>query len=329
MDVGIVGYGASGRAIHTPLIKESGNRVTDVVTSHDSRRAAALADWPAARVHADLAGLLESARPDVLVIASPSARHAENAMAAITAGVPAVIDKPIALDRETAEQVVRHAEAMRTPLTVFQNRRWDSEQLTLRRLLDQQVLGAVHRFERRWERWRPVPKAGWRVSGEPGGGLLLDLGVHLVDSAIDLFGPATSVYAELREITTPTEDDVFLALHHRSGTISHLSAGTLVGAPGPRTRVLGSAAAYLVTVYPEDDQLTPFDTIDPGPGMEGILVRGGTSEPVPRAPGSGAGRAQHVLGTLLVLLGLELRAADLVRERAAGRVLFATDDVRA
>jgi predicted dehydrogenase len=142
----------------------------------------------------------------------------------------------------------------------------------------------VHRFERRWERWRPVPKDRWKENavGE-GGGLLLDLGAHLVDSAVQLFGPVASVYAELRSITTPTEDDVFLALRHRGGTTSHLWAGGLVGAPGPRTRVLGDRAAYLVTQF--EGEATPFAAMDPGPGSEGWLVRGDEVQPVTRAPG--------------------------------------------
>ncbi len=297
LTVGVVGYGMAGRAIHARLLREAGCLVTDVVTSNPARIADAKADWPDAHVHPDLTSLLSTARPSVVIIASPTGLHVDNAMAALDAGIPTVVDKPLALDQQEAAGVVKHAEATGTPLTVFHNRRWDSEQLTLRRLLAAGELGNVHRFERRWERWRPVSKNRWRENavGE-GGGLLLDLGPHLVDSAIQLFGPVATVRAELRNLTTRTEDDVFLALDHRSGTISHLWAGSVVAAPGPRTRVLGSAGSYLVTRY--SPLPSPFDVLDPGDGMEGWLVRGDEIAPVPRAPGEHADFYRAVAGWL-------------------------------
>lgn len=287
MRVGIVGYGDAGRGIHARLLREAGHAVTDVVTRDPARRAAAAQDWPGVRVHDDVDGLLAAPGLDAVVVASPTGRHAEHALACLEAGVATVVDKPLALDRAGAQGLVDAADARGGRLTVFHNRRWDDEQRTLRRLLSEDALGRVHRFERRWERWRPVPKDRWKENAVgQGGGLLLDLGAHLVDSATQLFGPVEAVRAELRALTTPTEDDVFLALTHVSGTTSHLWAGGLVGAPGPRTRVLGSAGAYLVTSF--EGEPTPFAPLDPGEGMEGWLVRGAEAIPVPREPGGHA-----------------------------------------
>ena len=285
---GLIGYGDAGRGIHARLLREAGHRVTDVVTRDPARSRAATGDWPGVVVHDDVPSLLTRAADlDVVVIASPTGRHVEHGLAAVAAGVPVVLDKPIALDASGARELVEAAAAAAVALTVFQNRRWDGEQLTLAALLQEGGLGRVHRFERRWERWRPVPKQRWRENAVgDGGGLLLDLGSHLVDSAVQLFGPVNTVYAELRALTTPTEDDVFLALSHLSGTTSHLWAGGLVGAPGPRTRVLGSSGAYLVTSF--ESEPTPFESLDPGQGHEGWLVRGDRAEPVRRAPGSHA-----------------------------------------
>ena len=285
---GLIGYGDAGRGIHARLLREAGHRVTDVVTRDPDRSRAAAEDWPGAVIHADVPSLLtRSGELDVVVVASPTGRHVEHGLEIVAARVPVVLDKPIALDAAGARELVDAAHAAGVPLTVFQNRRWDSEQLTLSALLDQGVLGRVHRFERRWERWRPVPKQRWRENAVgDGGGLLLDLGSHLVDSAVQLFGPVESVYAELRALTTPTEDDVFLALSHSSGTVSHLWAGGLVGAPGPRTRVLGSSGAYLVTSF--ESEVTPFDVLDPGEGNEGWLVHGDRTQPVRRVEGGHA-----------------------------------------
>lgn len=284
--VGVVGYGDAGRGIHGRLLREAGDVVVGVVTRDAARTAAARADWPGVTVHADVEALLAAGGLDLVVVASPTGRHVEHALQVADAGVPLVVDKPLGTDAPSAAGVVRAARAAGVPLTVFQNRRWDDEQRTLEGLLADGVLGRVHRFERRWERWRPVPKDRWKENAVgDGGGLLLDLGAHLVDSALRLFGPVAAVRAELRSITTPAEDDVFLALDHVSGTTSHLWGGGLVGAPGPRTRVLGDRAAYLVTSF--EGEPTPFAALDPGPGHEGFLAHGADVEPVPRAPGAG------------------------------------------
>lgn len=285
---GVLGYGDAGRGIHARLLRAAGHRVTDVLTRDPGRARSAVEDWAGVRVHAGTTALLERADElDLLVIASPTGRHVEHALAAVAAGVPTVVDKPLGLDAATSAEVVAAAERAGVPLTVFQNRRWDAEQLTLRALLAEGTLGTVHRFERRWERWRPQPKDRWKENAVgDGGGLLLDLGSHLVDSAIQLFGPVSTVGAELRALSTPTEDDVFLALEHATGTVSHLWAGGLTGAPGPRTRVLGDRGAYLVTSF--EGEPTPFAALDPGPGNEGFLVHGNCLTPVPRAGGEHA-----------------------------------------
>lgn len=276
--VALVGYGDAGRGIHAPLLRAAGHRVVAVVTR--ARADAVREDWPDAVVHASIEDLVAGPPVDLAVVASPTGAHEANVHALLGAGLPVVVDKPIALDAGGARRILEAGGR----LTVFQNRRWDAEQLTLRALLAAGELGRVHRFERRWERWRPVPKSRWRENavGE-GGGLLLDLGSHLVDSAVQLFGPVAAVAAELRSLTTPTEDDVFLALTHASGTVSHLAAGSLVGAPGPRTRVLGDRAAYLVTEFEADP--SPFAPLSPPAGHVGLLVRGAETTPVPRAPG--------------------------------------------
>ncbi|VTR78021.1 Gfo/Idh/MocA family protein [Cellulomonas hominis] len=289
--VGLVGYGSAGRGIHARLLREVGAQVVRVVTRSPERAAVAEEDWPDVAVDGEVAGMLAHAGDlDVVVIASPTGRHAEHVRLALAAGVAVVVDKPLATTADEAAELARAGAEAGGRLTVFQNRRWDPEQLTLRALLDAGELGRVHRFERRWERFRPVPQNRWKENDTRAGGLLLDLGAHLVDSAVQLFGPVASVHAELRNITTPAVDDVFLALTHAArpdGTavISHLQAGGLVGAPGPRTRVLGERGAYLVTSF--EGEATPFAVLDEAAGEdhEGWLVRGAEKQPVRRAPG--------------------------------------------
>ncbi|MFD6178765.1 MULTISPECIES: Gfo/Idh/MocA family protein [unclassified Isoptericola] len=294
----IVGYGGSGREIHARLAAEAGLQVTAVVARDPGRRNQAAGDWPGARLVSDLDALIAARRSyDLVVVASPTPLHAEHAAALARAQIPFVLDKPIGLDAHQARAVVEEAATTGTPFTVFQNRRWDPEQLTLAALIGAGELGDVHTFERRWERWRPVPRQRWKENDPVGGGLLLDLGPHLVDSATQLFGRVESVWAQTRRLTTPTEDDVFLVLQHEPGggsaasphgVVSRLWAGSVVGAPGPRTRVLGSAGAFVVTTYEQD--ASPFEVLDEGApeGTVGWVTRGREKRPVPAAPGGHA-----------------------------------------
>lgn len=296
--IAIVGYGGSGRGIHARLAREAGLPVTAVVTRDPGRRQQAASDWPGARLHDDLDALVAARSAyDVVVVTSPTGLHADHAAHLARAGIPFVLDKPIGVDAHEARAVVAEAAATSTPFTVFQNRRWDPEQLTLAALVERGELGDVHTFERHWERWRPQPQQRWKENDVVAGGLLLDLGPHLVDSATQLFGRVTSVWAQTRKLTTPTEDDVFLVLQHEPGgglarsphaVTSRLWAGSLVGAPGPRTRVLGSGGAYVVTTFEQD--ASPFEVFDADApeGTEGWLTRGRERTPVPQAPGGHA-----------------------------------------
>lgn len=282
--VALVGYGSAGRGIHLPLLRAAGGAPVVVVTANPQRVAQARADLPSASVVPDLAAALATG-PDLVVLASPTGVHAEQAHACIAAGVPVLVDKPLTTQARTAQAVTEAALVAGVPLTVFQNRRWDAENLTLRRLLTAGVLGEVYRFERRWERWRPVPQQRWRENApaDEGGGLLLDLHSHLVDSACQLFGPVDAVYAELAARSTPAEDEAFLALRHRSGVRSHLCAGSLTGAPGPRTRVLAAHGSYVVTSF--EAEPAAFGGFADAAGNCGWLVAGQTRTPVPAAPG--------------------------------------------
>ncbi|MDE3132523.1 MAG: Gfo/Idh/MocA family oxidoreductase [Acidobacteriota bacterium] len=270
--VAIIGYGLAGRVFHAPLISATdGLRVAAIVTSDPARRQQAQSDHPDAAILATADELW--ARADeftAVVVATPNASHAPLATQAIDHGLAVVVDKPLALSAAEATQLIDHAEQKRTPLTVFQNRRWDSDQLTLAKLLQQGALGTVQRYESRFERWRPQPRAdAWRerIAPAQGGGLLLDLGSHLVDQALHRFGPVRSVYAEIANRRgTAADDDVFLALTHGAGVISHLHASALTAAPGPRLRVLGSEAALLVReLDTQEDRLRAGQRPDTAP----------------------------------------------------------------
>lgn len=293
--VGVVGYGLGGREFHVPVAQAAGLEVSHVVTANAERQAQARAAAPRAQILSSLAALLaHTDPPDVVVLTTPSSLHSAQAREVIDAGLPVVVDKPLATNARAAREVVEQADRRGVPLTVYQNRRWDDEQRTLREVLASGELGRVHRFERRWERWRPEPLDRWKENDTEGGGLLLDLGAHLVDAAIQMFGPVARVYAEVQGLTTPASDDVFLALTHENGVHSHLAAGGVVAAPGPRTRVLGDRGAFLVTSFEGEE--SPFASLGDAPG--GWIVRGADRAPVPVAPGDHADFYRAVPGWL-------------------------------
>ncbi|MBA8825754.1 putative dehydrogenase [Saccharopolyspora lacisalsi] len=248
--VGLIGYGPAGAVFHAPLIAAArGLRLNTIVTANPQRRQQALEDHPGVLVETDSAKLFERAGElDLVVVATPNSTHDALASAALEAGLPVVVDKPLTPTAERGRALIEQARRRGLLLSVFQNRRWDNDVLTVSRLLDEGRLGDVHRFESRFQRWVPTPKDTWRDRGAPGegGGVLYDLGSHLVDQALRLFGPVRSVYAELDERRPGVEvdDDSFLALTHLNGVRSHLWMSKLAAQSGPRFRVLGNRAAY-------------------------------------------------------------------------------------
>lgn len=280
--VGLIGYGNAGSTFHAPLISTTPDlELAAIVTSDPERQARARADHPTAVVVNKPRQLwTEADGLDLIVIATPNRTHAPLARAALTAGLATVIDKPIAVTADEAAELIALAEAHDVLLSVFQNRRWDSNFLTARHLVESGRLGTVWRYEARFERWRPALKGGWRELGDPGeaGGLLYDLGSHLVDQALQLFGPADRVYAELdvRRPGAQADDDAFVTLHHASGVRSQLSMTVLTAGPDPVIRVLGDQGSYAKHGLDgqEDALKAGLTPLSPDWGVEDATLRG-------------------------------------------------------
>ncbi|ROU00483.1 oxidoreductase [Marinobacter sp. R17] len=296
--VGLIGYGLAGSVFHAPLIDAAeGMQLAAIVTSNPERAAEAQTTYPEATLYATPAQLWQAADTlDLVVVASPNRTHKPLAMAALHAGLGVVVDKPLAASAEEARELIEEAERLGLFLTVFQNRRWDGDFLTLQRLRDEGELGEIRRFESRFERWRPEPKGGWRQSGAPGeaGGVLYDLGAHLIDQALMLFGPVRSVYAELehRYPDAEVDDDTFVALTHENGMRSHLWMSSVAPECAVRFRVLGSRAAYCsvgldgqenaLKAGARPDQSNWRDVVEDG---EARLVAGSEEKPLDNDPG--------------------------------------------
>lgn len=252
---GLVGYGSGGRIFHAPLIASAANvDFLGVVTTSEERRKQLAEQRPGVAPFDSIAAIAE-AGAEAVAISTPVATHAELALEAISHGLHVVVDKPFTLNADKAREVVAAAKAKGVLLSVYQNRRYDSDFRTLRRLIDDGQFGTVRRFESRFERWSPD-----RKPGAAGGGTLLDFGSHLVDQALLLNGPAVRAYAEVRG-SGELDDDFFLALHHVNGVESHLWGSWRQGAPGPRYRVTGTTGTFVI------------EGID---GQEDVLKAGGS-----------------------------------------------------
>jgi predicted dehydrogenase len=276
----------------------SGLSLASVVTSNPERAEQARAAHPSVEVLPDADALFAAADShDLVVIAAPNRQHVPLGLAAVDAGLHVVVDKPLAASVADAQRLADAVEARGLVASVFHNRRWDGDFLTLQRLVSDGSLGELVRLESRFERWRPeVDQGKWREAGNPedAGGVLFDLGPHLIDQALELLGPARSVYAELRRLRPGAEvdDEFFLAIEHSSGVLSHLTATMLAAQPGPRLRALGSRAAYVKwgLDVQEDGLRAGAQPGDPGFGEEppeawGLLGSEEDSAPLETLPG--------------------------------------------
>jgi predicted dehydrogenase len=237
---GLVGYGFGARYFHAPMLGAAPEcELLGVVTSSPERQALVERDHPGRATFASLEDLV-AAGAEAVAISTPATTHSELTDRALELGLAVVCDKPFALDAAAARTSVDLADRLGLVLAPYQNRRWDSDFLTVRRLAADGTLGDLVRLESRFERLEPDP-------GPPaaGGGTLLDFGSHLVDQALVLLGPVDSVYAEWRIRETGLDDDVFVALTHATGARSHLWGSWSQGAPGPRYRVTGTTGSYV------------------------------------------------------------------------------------
>jgi len=244
----IIGYGLAGRTFHSNLLKGAGFEIVAVLTTSANRVAQVHEDFPNAAVLSSVAEII-ALKPDLAVVASPNSFHAPQAIELLRAGIPVVVDKPMALNAIETEEIIKVSESEGVPVTTFFNRRWDSDALTIKKILREGILGNIFRFEARFERYRTLgnPDA-WRERLTPaeGGGKLLDLQPHLLSTTIDFFGQGELKYSSVRSIRGLSDDDSYLALKHENNIDSYLSACEVMGSPGPRIRLTGDKASLVI-----------------------------------------------------------------------------------
>ena len=249
--VAILGYGLSGRVFHSFFIEaDTSFELVAIVTGDDARRTQAAAEHGNARIYRSFEDLESAGESiDLIVVAGPPDSHLELALKSLAIGAAVVVDKPFLSSTEGAQLLIDAAEAAGRPLMVFQNRRWDGDFLTVRSLIRSGRLGDVFHFESNFEHWAPQTSSGWKdhLPASSAGGVAWDLGSHLVDQALVLFGPATTVTSQLRTVRAGGGNDDHAEIHliHNSGVVSRLLMSRLSHGQGPRFRVLGTKGSFI------------------------------------------------------------------------------------
>ncbi|MCG6659737.1 oxidoreductase [Halomonas campisalis] len=242
--VGLVGFGSAGRVFHAPLIQAAEDlELLAVVSSDPPRVQQAL---PEVAVVAKTAALLARSDIDLVVIAAPNDTHFPLAKAALAAGKHVVVDKPFTVSLSEARLLKAQAEKAERLLSVFHNRRWDSDFLALKSVLESGCLGRPVSLALRFDRFRPAVSDRWRDHHRPGSGIWFDLGPHLLDQAVQLFGRPRAILLELATSREGAEiDDDFLALLEYDGLRVSLQASSLVAEPTPRAALHGTRGSFV------------------------------------------------------------------------------------
>lgn len=243
LSVGLLGFGLAGSVFHAPLIQcEPRLRLTAIASSRtdDIRRSAP----EAVATTAD--AVIADPSIDLVVIATPNTSHAPLAREALLAGKHVVIDKPMATTAAEADELIDLAKRQGRLLTVFHNRRWDNDFLTLRACLDRGDIGRPYHYEAHFDRFRPQIKQGWREQTLAGSGVLFDLGAHLIDQALTLFGMPDRILADVGTQRPDAQvDDWFHIVLGYGPMRAILHCGTVVCRPGPRFQLHGDRGSFL------------------------------------------------------------------------------------
>lgn len=246
--VALIGYGNAARIFHAPLIH--GTPALQLALVCSSKPTAVLADWPGVAVVATAQQAFEDPQVDLVVIATGNESHYPLARAALAAGKHVVVDKPCTVTLEQTHDLLKLAQQQGRVLTVFQNRRWDADFLALQAVLATGVLGRIVHFESHFDRYRPVVPDRWREQDLPGSGLWFDLGAHLVDQCLQLFGLPDDLLLDLaRQRDGAQVNDYFHAtLRYDSrhpGLRAILHGSTLVPEQGPRFVLHGTKGSFV------------------------------------------------------------------------------------
>jgi scyllo-inositol 2-dehydrogenase (NADP+) len=245
MKTGVVGYGVAAQFMHLPFITTNANyQLLTILQRHGN---SAKEKYPSVQIVRSIEQMLTDDALELIVITTPNDSHYAYAKLALEAGKHVVVEKPFTITSEDAKKLITLAEDKKRVLSVYQNRRYVSDFLTIRQILKENVLGEVAEFEAHYDRYRPELRANaWREENEPGSGILYDLGAHLIDQALCLFGLPRYVTADIRRQRQHVQaTDYFELWLDYAFTKVILKAGMLVREPGPRYAIHGRLGSFI------------------------------------------------------------------------------------
>ncbi|WP_018150350.1 oxidoreductase [Leeia oryzae] len=287
--VGLIGYGFASKTFHAPLITTTAGLQLVAVSSSDAGKV--LADYPDMRVEASPDALIASPDIDLIIIPTPNNTHYPLAKAALLAGKHVVVDKPFTLNLTEADDLIATARSMGKILSVFHNRRWDGDFLTVQTVIKKGLLGRLTHFESHFDRYRPLVRDRWREQGGQGSGLWYDLGPHLLDQSIQLFGMPEAIYVDAMVARdNGRADDYCHAILRYADKRVTLHASALVGQLGPRFQLHGTQGSFqCFGLDPQEDDLkagqTPANRCDWGRAAQpGLLTRYADGETAQESP---------------------------------------------
>ncbi|MBO9203970.1 MULTISPECIES: oxidoreductase [Niastella] len=243
--VGLVGFGISAKVFHAPFITTNNNYQLVAVVERNKQESKQL--YPFVQVVKDFSALLQNEEIDLVVITTPNETHFPYAKAALEAGKHVVLEKPVTNTSKEALQLLEIANSNSKILSVYQNRRYVSDFFTIREILDKKLLGEVHTFEGHYDRYRAEARPqAWRENVLPGSGILFDLGPHLLDQVLYLFGMPQTITADIRKQRPHAKVDDYFDLRLDYGFLKViLQAGMLVREPGPRYLIHGTKGSFV------------------------------------------------------------------------------------
>ncbi len=253
--VGLIGYGYASKTFHAPLIVGTPGMTLAAVSSSDATKVHA--DWPGVTVVSDPKQLFNNPEIDLIVIPTPNDTHFPLARAAMEAGKHVVVDKPFTVTLSQARELEALAKSRGLVLSVFHNRRWDSDFLTLKGLIAEGKLGEVSYFESHFDRYRPQVRNRWREQAGPGSGIWYDLGPHLIDQALVLFGVPVSITVDMAQLRPDAQTtDYFHAVLAYPQRRVVLHGTMLAAAESARYIVHGTRGSYVkFGLDPQEDRL--------------------------------------------------------------------------